>query len=173
MSKLEKIVVSTDPESAALIEEIQNSLYDRLLDAVAESLPKSKFNASVSAVDITPILDNQKKILENQKSILNSLNGNVSGDKVPRGTFPQKIELWSKSGHCIRSINDSGAGLYCAFMDNINTKKIYIADSNGKPYGVNGDQLLPGKQDWPISASDIKDCYIIFNLNTNKFEIIE
>ena len=63
MSKLEKIVVSTDSETAALIEEIHNSVYDRLLDAVAESLPKTTIKASVSAVDITPILENQKKIL--------------------------------------------------------------------------------------------------------------
>ena len=186
MSKLEKIVVSTDPESAALIEEIQNSVYDRLLDAVAESLPKATIKASVSAVDITPVLDNQRKIMANQKLILDALNGNAGiaslpkkgaaamGNNSSRSKFPQRIELWTKSGRCIKSIYDSGEGIYCTIMDNnLTEKRIYVADSKGQPYGVNGNELLPGKQDCPISAHDIKGCYVIFNLNANKFEIIE
>ena len=168
MSKLEKIVVSTDTETAALIEEIQNSVYDRLLDAVAESLPKTTIKASVSAVDINPILENQKKILENQKAILNALGSTSSGQ------YPQRIELWTKQGRCVKSIKDSGDGIYCAYISNPKEKYVYVADSNKQLYAMDGNNnLLPGIPGYKFDVSTFRDTYVIFNLQKQIVEIIE
>lgn len=169
MTKMEKLIVSADPETKQLIEEIQDAIADTIEAKIGEILSKKvsdiKIDSSKVKIDFSEILNNQKLIIEKLNKIENtySLKTNENKSSHNRGNTQNqepsakknKIDKKKSDNSTILAMidyttqveianatSDNGVFQFVLSAVNRNKSPFYLSDESGVCYGCSFTKLL-------------------------------
>lgn len=167
---MEKLIVSVDPETKQLIEEIQDAIADTIEAKIEEVLSKKVSNIKIDSskinLDLSPIMDRLGQIEQMIKEI--------SGHRLEEPKLPDYLTLYKpKYLGAICKLNNNGKGEYSGRITQIGFSEFYIVDSNNVCYG-RVDETHIGRDlhnSFGLNGKRGSSLDVYINLNTSIYSI--
>lgn len=170
MTKMEKLIVSADPETKQLIEEIQDSIADtvetKLKELLSNKISDIKIDSSKINLDLSPIMDRLGQIEQMVKEI--------SGHRLEKTKLPDYLTLYRPNySGAICKLTNNGKGEYSGTINQIDFSEFYIVDSNNVCYGLVDETHIGRDLQNPFCLNEKcgSSLYIYINLDISIYSI--